>query len=222
MLIGCCHCGEEPPSESIPPSESTPSASESTPSASDSGPSYSEISSSCISLFGCAAIPRRLTWTVPVSTGNWDGNPDCLCAPYDGTHTLKFCSCAYEPTPNRYVLLYATDELGTYRGRVGQPGTDLIGCRTKAAGPCTPFVANISNSRRYYCVVYSTGQINVSSTHYFTAQDIPPFPTTTLSRTWSFTGSVNCLASGSYSLTPGGSIVGLDGCGWGTGTLSPG
>jgi len=220
MLIGCCHCGEEP-SESIPPSESESQSESIPPSDSDDGPSYSEITSSCIASFGCAAIPQRLTWTVPVATGNWDGSPDCLCPNYDGTHVLKYCGCYYEPGPARYVLVYATDTLGVWRGRPGFPNTDLIGCRNKAPGACSPFVAALSNTRLYYCVVLP-GAINVYSTQYYTSTDVFPFTATQLGRAWTFVGSVNCLATSSYTLTPIAATARLDGCTWGTGTLSPG
>lgn len=63
MLLGCCHCGEEPPSESIPPSESTP-------------PSESVSESDGISIRGidcgdCDAVPFR--WKVTLS--GWEANP---------------------------------------------------------------------------------------------------------------------------------------------------
>ena len=221
MLLGCCHCGETP-SESTPPSQSLPpSVSESVPpSESDSGPSYSEISSSCISSFGCVAIPRRLTWSVAVSGGSWDGSADCLCPAYDGTYTLKFCQCYYNGPLNRYELHYATDDLGTWRGRPGFPSTDLIGCRTKTPGTCEPGIS-LSGSRKYYCVVLQNN-IRVFSSRYYTAFDYFPFSRTELSREWLYEGSPNCLASGSYSLPALAREARLDGCGWATGTLTPG
>ena len=223
MLLGCCHCGETPPSESIPPSESTPpSVSESVPpSESDSGPSYSEISSSCISSFGCAAIPRRLTWNVSVSGGTWDGSADCLCSAYDGTYTLKFCDCQFA-TLTGYRLFYATDELGTWRGRPGFPNTDLVGCRTKTAGTCVPLEGSVTTTRKYYAVV-TPNNIRVFTTTYYTSTDTFPFSRVNATRQWEYTGSVNCLASSSYSLTKLALISNLDGCGWATtGTLTPG
>lgn len=223
MLLGCCHCGETPPSESIPPSQSLPpSTSQSLPpSSQSSGPDYSVIGSSCISAFGCAAIPRRLTWTVPVSTGNWDGAPDCLCPSYDGTFTLKFCECNFT-TLLGYRLFYATDDLGRWRGRAGFPNTDLQGCRTKAAGTCTPIEGSLASSRLYYAIV-TPSSIRVVTTTYYSAQDTPPFPTSNITQQWTFTGSPNCLASASYTLPKTSSVLpGYDGCGWGTGTLTPG
>lgn len=218
MLLGCCHCGDTP-SESIPPSESVPS--ESLPPSDDlSGPSYSEIASTCISAFGCAAIPRRLTWAVSVGGGNWDGKADCLCASYDGTFTLKFCDCVFT-TGIGYRLFYATDNLGVWRGRPGFPNTDLAGCRIKSAGVCTPAEGSVSSSRLYYAIITTTN-IRVITTTYYTAQDFPPFTATNATRQWEFTGAINCLASASYSLSAIPLVTGLDGCSWGTGSLSPG
>lgn len=68
MMIGCCHCGEDPPSESIPPSDSTPSGSGSTPDY-----TYGECD--------CAAVPRiwELIWptmdanaTCPIAAGTYE------------------------------------------------------------------------------------------------------------------------------------------------------
>jgi hypothetical protein len=220
MLLGCCHCGETP-SESTPPSQSLPpSTSQSLPpSDSASGPDYSVIGSSCISSFGCAAIPRRLTWNVAVSTGNWGSNPDCLCAAYDGSFTLKFCECVYVPFLGLYALHYATDNLGVWRGRAGFPDTDTSGCRTKATGNCSPNYT-LSSSRLYYAVIYPN-DMSVYSTHYKTREDVFPSTLTNLSQTWSRSGSSGCL-SGSYTLTHVATAPHLDGCGWGDGTLSPG
>jgi len=223
MLLGCCHCGETP-SESIPPSVSeSQSQSESVPpSESDSGPSYSEITSSCIAAFGCAAIPRRLTWNITVSGGSWDGDIDCLCPSYNGTFTLKFCECNFT-TLLGYRLFYATDDLGRWRGRAGFPDTDLQGCRTKAAGTCTPIEGSLASSRLYYAIV-TPSNIRVVTTTYYSAQDTFPFPTSNVTREWLYTGSPNCLASASYSLPYISTVLpGYDGCGWtGSGTLTPG
>lgn len=220
MLLGCCHCGETPPSESTPPSVSQSQSLP--PSESDSGPSYSEISSSCIAAFGCAAIPRRLTWTIAVTTGNWDGKPDCLCPSYDGTFTLKFCKCEYNSFLGYHRLFYATDDLGRWRGRTGFPNTDLQGCRTKATGSCSPVEGSLLTSRLYYAIATPTN-IRVFTTTYFSAQDTFPFPTANIAHQWEYTGSPNCLASSSYSLPLSPTVdAGYSGCGWPTGTLTPG
>jgi hypothetical protein len=222
MLLGCCHCGETP-SESTPPSQSLPpSTSQSLPpSDSASGPDYSVIGSGCISSFGCAAIPRRLTWNITVSGGSWDGNIDCLCPSYNGMFTLKFCDCTFSALLG-YRLFYATDDLGKWRGRAGFPSTDLVGCRDKTSGSCTPVEGGLTGSRRYYAVVTTTN-IRVFTTTYYSARDTFPFPTSNITRQWTYTGSPNCLASASYSLPQSSTILsGFDGCGWGTGTLTPG
>ena len=223
MLLGCCHCGETP-SESIPPSQSLPpSTSQSLPpsTSQSSGPDYSVIGSSCISAFGCAAIPRRLTWTIAVTTGNWDGKPDCLCPSYNGTFTLKFCECNYSALLG-YRLFYATDDLGRWRGRTGFPNTDLQGCRNKSAGSCLPVEGSLSSSRLYYAIV-TPSNIRVVTTTYYSAQDTFPFPTSNITHQWEYTGSPNCLASSSYSLPLSPTVgAGYSGCGWPTGTLTPG
>jgi hypothetical protein len=98
----------------------------------------------------------------------------------------------------------------------------LQGCRTKTAGSCDPIEGSLASSRLYYAIVTPTG-MRVITTTYFSAQDTFPFPTTNYTQQWNFSGSINCLASASYSLShfTGGDSLG-DGCGWGTGTLSPG
>jgi len=219
MLLGCCHCGEEQ-SESVPPSESTPSASESVlPSESDSGADYSVIGSSCIAAFGCAAIPRRLSWNISVSGGSWDGDIDCICPPYNGTFTLKFCECNFTSLLG-YRLFYATDDLGWWRGRPGFGNNDLQGCRSKAAGSCVPVEGGLSSTRLYYAVVTPVN-IRVFTTTYRSAD---MFGFTNLTQEWTFTGSPNCLASASYTLPRTSAYTpGFDGCGWAeSGTLSPG
>ena len=83
MLIGCCHCGETPPSESTPPSQSLP------PSTSTSD---STDSQSVVSVFGnvcgyCAVFPRR--FSVPITnslfTFNSRGGTRNNCAEFSAT-----------------------------------------------------------------------------------------------------------------------------------------
>ena len=215
MLLGCCHCGETPPSESTPPSQSLPpSTSQSLPpsTSQSSGPDYSVIGSSCISSFGCAAIPRRLTWNVTVS-----GDTDCICPSYNGTFTLKFCDCNFTSLLG-YRLFYATDDLGRWRGRPGFPNTDLSGCRDKAAGSCLPVEGGLSSSRLYYAIITPVNIRVITSTY----RSSDGFGTTNITHQWEYVGSPNCLSSASYALSHSPIAPGFDGCGWGAGTLTPG
>ncbi len=68
MLLGCCHCGETPPSESVPPSQSLPpSTSQSLP-PSDSA-SDGVLSTDPLTCGVCAVVPAK--WVVTLS--GWNG-----------------------------------------------------------------------------------------------------------------------------------------------------
>jgi hypothetical protein len=115
MLMGCCHCGDEPPSESdsIPPSESTPpseSASDSESSQSESGSSYSEsiVDIDCVNVFGCEAIPRFLRWEVEV-TKPADACPCTYLS--GGTFKLEFFDCTTFMPSGVRALRYKTVEV---------------------------------------------------------------------------------------------------------------
>jgi len=80
MLLGCCHCGEEPPSESIPPSESS---------------IQSSVDTIETVIGGCSPTLRRcLNDTVPLRfTFNVGkvGTPSAVCHPfYEGAFTLFY------------------------------------------------------------------------------------------------------------------------------------
>lgn len=85
MLLGCCHCGQEP-SDSIPPSES------SQPSASDSQPSADVIQT--IDTNCAPNIRRCLNEIVPIRFGisvTKVGTPSAVCHPhYEGAFTLFY------------------------------------------------------------------------------------------------------------------------------------
>lgn len=221
MLLGCCHCGSPPPP---PPSESIPpSTSQSLP-PSESITSVSEVTNSCIAnSFGCPAIPRFLKFQVAVGGGNWDGSPDCLCSHYDGTYTLEFCECKGPTGDDTAVLTYSTSNLGWWRNNNLTPP----GCRAKAAGDCVSRVGNSQgaaalSSRLYYAVIRPTGMSVVSST-YYTAYDFWPFERATITRSWKDdTANHLCLSNGPWTLPASARLAGLDGCSWGTGTLSVG
>jgi hypothetical protein len=117
MLLGCCHCGDEPPSESdsIPPSESTPpseSASDSDQSESDSSYSESIVDIDCVNIFGCEAVPRFLRWEVEV-TKPADA---CPCAYMTGgTFKLEFYDCTTFMPSGVRALRYASAELMPFK-----------------------------------------------------------------------------------------------------------
>jgi hypothetical protein len=80
MLLGCCHCGEEPPSESIPPSESTPSESQSEESI------ETVLCGLCGEGYGLAPRFLQLTFAYSGSTG-------LCCAEYNkGSFSLEYDS----------------------------------------------------------------------------------------------------------------------------------
>ena len=86
MLIGCCHCGETPPSESTPPSQSVPpsgSISQSTP-----GPSDGPLSTDPLTCGVCIVVPAK--WVVTLS--GWNGinaSHDTCCGGMNGEYLLS-------------------------------------------------------------------------------------------------------------------------------------
>jgi hypothetical protein len=73
MLLGCCHCGEEPPSESTPPSSSVGSE------------SIDNVFSPCVP---CTAVPRRFS----VSLSGWSGlfaAHNACCGSINGAYTIS-------------------------------------------------------------------------------------------------------------------------------------
>lgn len=87
MLLGCCHCGETPPSESIPPSESVPpSTSQSLPPSGSQSASASSIETrTCFCVF-----PRRWKFTFPNKTNASGG---ACCDQFAGEKILDFVQC---------------------------------------------------------------------------------------------------------------------------------
>ena len=80
MLLGCCHCGETPPSESTPPSQSVP------PSASQSASQSDEVSGIYINCQFCLGniYPARVRLDIPGF-----GTPGVnQCAAYTGSYTI--------------------------------------------------------------------------------------------------------------------------------------
>ena len=149
MLLGCCHCGEEP-SESIPPSESTPPSESESVSESDSeSESQSEssietITSTCIMNIGCPAVPRYLRWHL--DPGN---NLQCLAPFYVGDFKLELCSCQYTGV-NNWTLIYVTKT----RGKAVFVSSGVCTGDDNYPGPvvCNDYQAGAS--MRYYAIIY--------------------------------------------------------------------
>lgn len=82
MLLGCCHCGQTPPSESTPPSTST--------STSASAPDYT------YGICNCAAVPK--TWQITWPTMNVNAPCPIAAGTYDLTYAgvKNFPGAAFE------------------------------------------------------------------------------------------------------------------------------
>ena len=116
MLLGCCHCGETPPSESTPPSQSIPpseSQSRSTSLSGDGSSSYRGCSL-CIGSVAPAVMKATIGYT---GTG-----PNACCADYNQPSYLLYpisgCDygsaempCPTGPGFNNRVLLQFTGSL---------------------------------------------------------------------------------------------------------------
>lgn len=85
MLLGCCHCGQEPPSESVPPSQSLPPSESLPPSVSQSASASSLETRTCFCVF-----PRRWKFTFPNKTNASGG---VCCDQFAGEKILDFVQC---------------------------------------------------------------------------------------------------------------------------------
>jgi len=111
MMLGCCHCGEEP-SESVPPSESSP------PSDSDGSDLLSEESS--LDVVSCFCVfPRRWTFTLPPP--NRVGASPC-CTTYAGLRTLHYVQCT---NPSQVVWETTERRSTTVTGATCNAGSSL-------------------------------------------------------------------------------------------------
>lgn len=86
MMLGCCHCGEEP-SESIPPSESQ--------SQSDSVDSVAgnEVSTDISFCQPCVAVPKRFNVTLSGWAGLYAAHASC-CSAINGTYSIAMDALA--------------------------------------------------------------------------------------------------------------------------------
>jgi len=87
MLLGCCHCGETPPSESIPPSQSLPPSDSASQSVSASNP----ISTTLALCQPCVAVPRRFSVSLSGWTGLYAPHATC-CNGINGSYTIAIDS----------------------------------------------------------------------------------------------------------------------------------
>ena len=87
MLLGCCHCGETPPSESTPPSVSE---SQSQSGSIDSFTS-NEISTTPAVCEPCVAVPRRFSVSLSGWTGLYAPHATC-CNGINGSYTIAIDS----------------------------------------------------------------------------------------------------------------------------------
>jgi hypothetical protein len=82
MLLGCCHCGQEP-SESVPPSESIPPSASASTSVSASNP----ISTTLALCEPCIAVPKKFSVTLSGWSGLFAAHNAC-CSEINGTYTI--------------------------------------------------------------------------------------------------------------------------------------
>jgi hypothetical protein len=82
MLLGCCHCGEEPPSESTPSESGSASASSLDSFASN------EISTDLSLCVPCLAVPRSFSVTLAGWSGLFPSHNSC-CGSINGTYSIS-------------------------------------------------------------------------------------------------------------------------------------